>query len=1039
MDEQCPPRLKREAQIVVAEHRLGTLSGLARLEGSANIQHGVIDPADVFRHPYQQQSQQFKHAQFSGFGKQRTNRASVVKHPDKLSVRRRAKSLGERPLELKALTGKEASISALGASPEKQQQVVPTTLGSASESSFDTLSKNRSVNALNALSIIKPLRKVSLVVNPFNFRKTSQVFSPTPHQSQTSSLHSSRRASFSQVVRQVKNSINKGAANSKQRSPLLRLTPIGEDWLYLALLGIIMAVLSFLMDTVVSLLLDLRLWFFEDMQESNYLAQFFGWCLIPILLVTLSSAFVHVCSPTAVGSGIPEMKTILRGVVLNEYLTFRTLISKIVGLTFTLGSGLPLGKEGPCVHIASIVATLLGNIVASFKGIYENESRTSEMLSAACAVGVAATFYAPIGGVLFSIEVTTVYFAVRNYWRGFFAACCGATVWRLLGYWMNYDESVSALFKTNFNTQYPFEPIELLAFCFVGATCGLGGAAYVRLHRDLVLFFRRHKTLSDFFQQNRFIYPIAVTLTIAVITFPPFLGQFIAATLNTHTTIEHMFSNRTWSLGKTDLVSKEILDNWTTSWTPFHLHLALYMLTMFSTSILASTIPTPSGIFIPVLKIGAAYGRLVGELMHMMFPFGIRYAISAGTEPRLIVPGSYAVAGAAAFSGSVTHTISTSVILFEMTGQIVHIIPVILAVLVSNAVCQSLEPSIYDSMIEIKKLPYLPPIASSNSVSHKILVRDFMNTQIEFVWKDKCNHEHIFNLLANHPKLNSFPLVESPTSMKLLGSVPRTDLLKLLYLHLGRERRLQEVQARRISLTTMTSSNSGPTTSEKNDTQIEQLEGSYKPAINPQEYLPGNQPNTGTKPHVIGGRKNNSELSIAINLTETIHHLVSATPKSILKTSSSGLTLASASTTNSMPYNRDSFRNYDTASHQQQTLKKTSSQSPDGASELSSSINGSHQYKIRSRRVRLPQLRVVDMSAEEQREWENEQLKQPIDVSDCEIDEAPFQLVQQTSLYRVHTLFSMLGLSHAYVTSFGRLVGIVALKDIRLAVERMME
>lgn len=45
------------------------------------------------------------------------------------------------------------------------------------------------------------------------------------------------------------------------------------------------------------------------------------------------------------GSGIPEMKTILRGVILKEYLTFRTLISKIVGLCSSLGSTLPFGKE----------------------------------------------------------------------------------------------------------------------------------------------------------------------------------------------------------------------------------------------------------------------------------------------------------------------------------------------------------------------------------------------------------------------------------------------------------------------------------------------------------------------------------------------------------------------------------------------------------------------------------------------------------------------------------------------------------------------
>lgn len=43
------------------------------------------------------------------------------------------------------------------------------------------------------------------------------------------------------------------------------------------------------------------------------------------------------------------MKTILRGVALKEFLTLRTLIAKVVGVTATLGSGLPLGKE-VCAH-----------------------------------------------------------------------------------------------------------------------------------------------------------------------------------------------------------------------------------------------------------------------------------------------------------------------------------------------------------------------------------------------------------------------------------------------------------------------------------------------------------------------------------------------------------------------------------------------------------------------------------------------------------------------------------------------------------------
>ena len=45
------------------------------------------------------------------------------------------------------------------------------------------------------------------------------------------------------------------------------------------------------------------------------------------------------------GSGIPEMKTIIRGISLQEYLTFPTLLAKVVGLCACLGCGLPIGKE----------------------------------------------------------------------------------------------------------------------------------------------------------------------------------------------------------------------------------------------------------------------------------------------------------------------------------------------------------------------------------------------------------------------------------------------------------------------------------------------------------------------------------------------------------------------------------------------------------------------------------------------------------------------------------------------------------------------
>lgn len=308
---------------------------------------------------------------------------------------------------------------------------------------------------------------------------------------------------------------------------------LGEDWVFLAILGMLMALVSFAMDYTIALCNNARLWLVQDLVANIYL-QLLAWVCLPTVLILFSTGFVHVVAPQAIGSGIPEMKVILRGVVLKEYLTFKTLIAKVVGLTATLGSGMPLGKEGPFVHIASIVAALLTKLVTSFQGIYANESRKSEMLAAACAVGVACCFGAPIGGVLFSIEVTSVYFAVRNYWRGFFAAVIGAIVFRLLSIWFQDEETIVAVFKTTFPIEFPYDPQELMIFALIGVFCGVGGAMYVFIHRKYVLWMRSNKQLTKFLQKNRFIYPLLISSFISALSFPGGLGKFMAADSTTH-------------------------------------------------------------------------------------------------------------------------------------------------------------------------------------------------------------------------------------------------------------------------------------------------------------------------------------------------------------------------------------------------------------------------------------------------------------------------------------------------------------------------
>ncbi|KAK6050225.1 hypothetical protein COOONC_12270 [Cooperia oncophora] len=107
------------------------------------------------------------------------------------------------------------------------------------------------------------------------------------------------------------------------------------------------------------------------------------------------------------GSGIPELKVIMHGFVLKNYLSLKTLTAKIIGLTLTLGSGMPVGKEGPFVHMGAIVASLLNKATSAcqYNAFFSNEGRQMEMLSSGCAVGIACTFSAPAGGQCERIEL----------------------------------------------------------------------------------------------------------------------------------------------------------------------------------------------------------------------------------------------------------------------------------------------------------------------------------------------------------------------------------------------------------------------------------------------------------------------------------------------------------------------------------------------------------------------------------------------------------------------------------------------------------
>ncbi|XP_021548279.1 chloride channel protein 2 [Neomonachus schauinslandi] len=756
---------------------------------------------------------------------------------------------------------------------------------------------------------------------------------------------------------------------------------VGEDWIFLVLLGLLMALVSWAMDYAIAACLQAQQWMSRGLNTS-LLLQYLAWVTYPIVLITFSAGFTQILAPQAVGSGIPEMKTILRGVVLKEYLTLKTFVAKVIGLTCALGSGMPLGKEGPFVHIASMCAALLSKFLSLFGGIYENESRNTEMLAAACAVGVGCCFAAPIGGVLFSIEVTSTFFAVRNYWRGFFAATFSAFIFRVLAVWNRDEETITALFKTRFRLDFPFDLQELPAFAVIGIASGFGGALFVYLNRKIVQVMRKQKTINRFLMKKRLLFPALVTLLISTLTFPPGFGQFMAGQLSQKETLVTLFDNRTWV--RQGLVEDLEPPGTSQAWSPpranVFLTLVIFILMKFWMSALATTIPVPCGAFMPVFVIGAAFGRLVGESMAAWFPDGIH----TDSSTYRIVPGGYAVVGAAALAGAVTHTVSTAVIVFELTGQIAHILPVMIAVILANAVAQSLQPSLYDSIIRIKKLPYLPELGWGRHQQYRMRVEDIMVRDVPHVALS-CTFRDL-RLALHRTKGRMLALVESPESMILLGSIERSQVVALLGAQLSPARRRQYMQERRAAQTSPPSDQECPPSPETSVRFQVNTEDSGFPAARGETHKP-------LKPALKRGPSN------TMNLGES--------PTGNME--QAGIAL------------RSLF---------------CGSPTPEAASELEKS-ESCDTRKLKRVRISLASDSDLEgeMTPEEILEWEEQQLDEPVNFSDCKIDPAPFQLVERTSLHKTHTIFSLLGVDHAYVTSIGRLIGIVTLKELRKAIE----
>ncbi|PAV88998.1 hypothetical protein WR25_14953 isoform D [Diploscapter pachys] len=664
-----------------------------------------------------------------------------------------------------------------------------------------------------------------------------------------------------------------------------KLKEILADWLFLLFLGVVCAfinifieMLIFNLQEVQRLTVSLPFFHFNPSSWAFLVISFISWSIYTVGLVAASATFAHYVSVQAIGSGIPEIKTIIRGVVLKNYLSFSTLISKVFGIAMALGSGIPIGKMGPFCHIAACVANLMSNVVSRFSPAFANKTRRMEAFSAACAVAVASTFSAPIG------------------------------------------VTVNAFYQTSFGPT-AFGVPELPLFALLGILCGLIGSLYISFYRSLVLFLRNNSIAKRLFQQHWLVYPLVVSSIFAIMAYP-------------------------------------------------HGIIAQFCRGRFVFSIISLTLPVPSGVFLPVFVLGAGIGRLYGEI----------------------------------------------------------------AVLISNAVCAYLQPSLFDTMIKIKHLPFLPDLPPTSALVHQIVAENIMVTPVLHITKI-TSYESIRNLLFDNRLPRVFPVVDSASNQILIGTVPRYMLVQLLDAQIGPKARKLEAERRVKNAIQMIDAHFRNAEDAMNDRKMR---------ISSDSNLIGLEKRKTSK-REVDFRHNELEMEnnkrkkglrfLVVPTTEYEHELS--------KKKESGCWRRNAVCQMNKEHADKLEDIEETHSERSHTIDRKYRTIHSLSSEYHSFVRGYiHQAKKYLHLMHFGHKMnddknnpVYDLTPKEREEWEREKLKEEFELTDEDIDPAPFSLVKKTSLYRIHSIFSMMQLNIAFVTECGRLIGCVGLADVRRALD----
>jgi CIC family chloride channel protein len=365
------------------------------------------------------------------------------------------------------------------------------------------------------------------------------------------------------------------------------------------------------------------------------------WSLVlglPVIGLIIVANLTQTFAREAKGHGVPEVMEAVahKGGEIRP----RLVVVKALASAINIGTGGSVGREGPIVQIGSAAGSSMGQLLK----VPEPQMRL--LVACGAAAGIAATFNAPLTGVVFAVEIVLGSAAIRVFSPIVVSSVLATAVSRwYLGHAPAFEIPAYRLRS----------PAELLAYVLLGVLAGLLGVAFVR-----VLY--KTEDLFDRLPAQRLL--------------PPLLGGLI--------------------VGSLALVLPNVLGlGYETIDLALSGNLLLGTLALLMVAKLVATSATlagggSGGVFAPSLFLGASLGGAFGLLANQFAPW-----------PTASV-GAYVLVSMGAVVAATTHAPLTAIlIIFELSADYDIILPLMLACIIGTLLSTAIHrSSIYTQKLE---------------------------------------------------------------------------------------------------------------------------------------------------------------------------------------------------------------------------------------------------------------------------------------------------------------------------------------------------